>query len=100
VNLVGGLRLDDPALDLGLAAAIISSLEDAPVKEKLVVIGELGLSGEVRAVSYADRRVAEARKLGFTEVVLPKRNYAGLKVEGVKLHPIERLTELPGLTLT
>ena len=100
VNLVGGLRLDDPALDLGLAAAIISSLEDAPIKEKLVVIGELGLSGEVRAVSYAERRVAEARKLGFTEVVLPKRNHAGLKVDGIKLHPIERLTELPGLTLT
>lgn len=99
INLVGGLRLEDPALDLGLAAAVISSLEDAPVKEKLVVIGELGLSGEVRAVSHIEHRVAEAKKLGFTEIILPKRNRAGLKLDGLTLRSIERLDELPKLAL-
>ncbi|MFH2055669.1 MAG: magnesium chelatase domain-containing protein, partial [bacterium] len=99
INLVGGLRLEDPALDLGLAAAVISSLEDVPIKEKLVVIGELGLSGEVRAVSYVEHRVAEAKKLGFTEIILPKRNRSGLKLDGVKLHGIERLADLPALAL-
>jgi predicted ATP-dependent serine protease len=54
----------------------------------------------VRAVSHAERRVAEAKKLGFTEIILPKRNRAGLKLDGVKLHGIERLADLPALALT
>ncbi len=95
VNLAGGLKLDDPALDLGLMAALISSIEEIPILPKTVIIGEVGLSGEVRAVPYIERRVAEAAKLGFERVVLPKKNLRGLKsTRQLALVGIEKLSEL------
>ena len=76
VNVVGGLRLDEPAADLAVAMSLISSLKDKPIREDTVVFGEIGLAGELRSVSHADLRIAEAARLGFTRCVLPKH---GLK---------------------
>lgn len=71
VNVAGGLRLEEPAVDLGVAVAVASALRNRPADHRTVYIGELGLGGEVRSVSQLDRRIAEARKLGFARVVCP-----------------------------
>ena len=74
LNITGGIRVEDPAIDLGLAAAIISSHEDMPVPFKTCFAGELGLSGEVRAVNRVEQRIAEAQKLGFEQIFISKYN--------------------------
>lgn len=79
VNLAGGIRIQEPAVDLGMVMAIISSFKNRPVDESTVVFGEVGLSGEVRAVSLAEQRLQEAVKLGFTTCVIPKANADMLK---------------------
>lgn len=71
VNVVGGLRLDEPSADLAVAMSLISSLKDTPIREDTVVFGEIGLAGELRSVSHADLRIGEAARLGFTRCVLP-----------------------------
>jgi DNA repair protein RadA/Sms len=78
VNLVGGIALDEPAVDLGIVAAATSSFRNIPINEHTVVFGELGLAGEVRAVSQAAVRVREAARMGFKRIVLPKSNITGL----------------------
>jgi DNA repair protein RadA/Sms len=75
INIVGGLRLDEPAADLAVAIALVSSLKDNVVDEKLLAFGEIGLAGEIRAVSNAEQRVAEASRLGFKRCILPKQNF-------------------------
>ncbi len=72
VNIAGGMKMNEPALDLSIIMALVSSLKDRPVDEKTVVFGEVGLSGEVRAVSMAEQRVNEAMKLGFEACILPQ----------------------------
>ena len=74
VNVAGGIRLEEPATDLALALALASSFRDKPLPPDLVAIGEVGLGGELRPVSQAERRVAEARRLGFRRAILPKRS--------------------------
>ncbi len=74
INIVGGLRLDEPAADLAIAMALTSSLKDTPLSDQAVAFGEIGLSGEIRAVSHAESRVSEAARLGFTRCVLPAAN--------------------------
>ncbi|MBE9668076.1 DNA repair protein RadA [Mucilaginibacter boryungensis] len=74
LNITGGIRVEDPAIDLGLAAAIISSHEDMPIPFKTCFAGELGLSGEVRAVNRVEQRIAEAEKLGFEQIFISKYN--------------------------
>jgi DNA repair protein RadA/Sms len=71
VNVAGGVRIDEPAADLGMAASIASSLKDTPVEPRSVAVGEIGLGGELRAVSQMEKRISEAVKLGFTRVVVP-----------------------------
>lgn len=89
VNLAGGMRIVEPAIDLGVAMAVASSFKNRVIEDKTIVFGEIGLSGEVRGVSMAGQRVAEAAKLGFTTCVLPKVNVgqvkapAGMQVIGV-----------------
>lgn len=89
VNIAGGVRMSEPAMDLGLVLAIISSYKDVPIPDQTIVFGEVGLSGEVRAVSMAQQRVQEAKKLGFTRVILPEsslgqiRNVTGIELVGV-----------------
>ena len=78
VNVVGGLRLDEPAVDLAVAMSLISSLKDKPIREDTVVFGEIGLAGELRSVSHGDLRIAEAARLGFTRCVLPKHGIKSL----------------------
>ncbi len=72
VNIAGGIRMNEPAIDLGIVLAIISSYKEKPIDEKTICFGEVGLSGEVRAVSMAEQRVLEAKKLGFETCILPK----------------------------
>jgi len=74
LNVVGGLRIDEPAADAAIATALISSLKDIPVPSDLIVAGEIGLSGEVRAVSCAEQRAKEAERIGFSRIALPKRS--------------------------
>ncbi len=79
VNLAGGIRQTEPAIDLGVALAVLSSYRNAPVGDKIVAFGEVGLSGEVRAVTLAESRVNEAAKLGFTTCILPASCLKGIK---------------------
>ncbi len=74
LNVVGGLRVDEPAVDLAVAIALISSLKDTPVRDDTVVFGEIGLAGELRSVSHIEQRVSESFRLGFTRCVLPAHN--------------------------
>ena len=78
VNAAGGVRLEEPSIDLGTAVAIASSLRDVPVGQRDVVVGEVGLGGEIRGVSQIEKRVREAEKLGFTRCVISARNTKGL----------------------
>lgn len=71
VNIAGGLRITEPAIDLGIVMAVVSSFKNRPIDDKLIAFGEIGLSGEVRAVSMAENRVAEAKKLGFKTCIVP-----------------------------
>ncbi len=92
VNVIGGLRLDEPAADLGLVLAIASNFKNKPLSPKLAAFGEVGLTGEIRAVSQAERRVIEAAKLGFETIILPHNNLRSLKnIEGVKVIGVRNL---------
>ena len=90
VNIAGGIKMNEPAVDLGIVLAIVSSYKNRPLDEKTIVFGEVGLSGEVRAVNMPEQRVAEAKKLGFTTCILPEasvkmvKSIKGIRVIGVK----------------
>ena len=91
VNVVGGLRLDEPAVDLAVAMALVSSLKDTPIREDTMVIGEIGLAGEIRSVSNMEARIGEAVRLGFTRCVIPSHGLQklssvpdGAEIVGVK----------------
>lgn len=79
VNLAGGMKLGEPAIDLGVVLSIVSSYKNKVVEEGMLIFGEVGLSGEVRGVSMAENRVREAEKLGFTSCLMPKANVAGIQ---------------------
>lgn len=94
VNIAGGMKLSEPAMDLAIILALISSYKDRPVDPSTVIFGEVGLSGEVRAVSMADHRVYEAKKLGFTTCVLPRLCMEKLKpVKGIRLIGVANVRE-------
>jgi DNA repair protein RadA/Sms len=94
VNVAGGIRVDEPAVDLGIAVSIISSLRDVPVDSQTVAVGEIGLSGEVRAVHQIEKRVQEAAKLGFQRIVVPKNNLKGLtNTKGIETIGVEQVDE-------
>lgn len=90
VNLAGGMKLQEPALDLGICLAVISSFKNKPIDSSVVAFGEVGLSGEVRSVSMTEQRVMEAKKLGFKTIILPKayenklKDTKGLEIIGVR----------------
>lgn len=94
VNVAGGLKIDDPGIDLGIAASILSSYQNIALGSKQVFIGEIGLSGEIRSVSRIDQRVAEAAKLGFEEVILSSKSIKGLTKSGIKLQGVDTIVEL------
>lgn len=84
LNVIGGLQIDEPASDLGIALALISSLTNKIIPDDLIAIGELGLSGECRGIANSEQRVREAARLGFTQVILP-------------VHNVQNCTEIPGI---
>ncbi|MCJ8210592.1 DNA repair protein RadA [Mucilaginibacter sp. RS28] len=85
LNITGGIRVEDPAIDLGLAAAIISSHEDIPIPVKTCFAGEIGLSGEIRAVNRVEQRIAEAQKLGFERIFISKYNLPSARQDKQRL---------------
>ena len=94
VNIAGGLRMNEPALDLAIVMAVISSLKDRPVNPRTIIFGEVGLAGEVRAVPMAEQRVNEAKKLGFETCILPKTSLDKMrKMEGIRLVGVENIRE-------
>ena len=94
VNIAGGIRMNEPAIDLGLVLAIVSSYREKPISDKIICFGEVGLSGEVRAVSMAQQRIQEAKKLGFEICILPKVCLTPeLKVPGMKLCGVSNVGE-------
>ena len=94
VNIAGGIKMNEPAIDLGICLAIASSSRDVVVDDRLLAFGEVGLSGEVRAVSMAEQRVAEAKKLGFDRVILPKVCQKSVeKIQGIQKLYVETVRE-------
>jgi DNA repair protein RadA/Sms len=81
VNIVGGMQAEEPGVDLGIMVAAVSNFKDKPVDPKTVVIGEVGLGGEVRAVSQAEKRIKEAARLGFKRAIVSHYNLRGLKLK-------------------
>ncbi|MDQ1265415.1 MAG: hypothetical protein QG635_565 [Bacteroidota bacterium] len=93
VNIAGGVYLSDPSIDLAIASALVSSHRDIPLDPRTVIIGEIGLTGEVRSVSAVLQRINEAEKLGFSSIVLPKSNIDKLGKEFIiELIPVERIS--------
>jgi DNA repair protein RadA/Sms len=94
VNVAGGIRIDEPAADLGFASSIVSSLRDVPVDSQTVAIGEIGLGGEIRTIAYCDKRVQEAAKLGFKKIVIPQSNAKKMKSSnGITIVGVETIQE-------
>ena len=98
VNIAGGIRMNEPAIDLGIVMALVSSYRNRPVDEKTIVFGEVGLSGEVRAVNMPEQRVAEAKKLGFETCILPQVCMKMVKdINGIRLIGVKSVNEAVGM---
>ncbi len=94
MNVAGGVKIDEPSADLSIAAAAASSFLDKPVPHRTIVIGEIGLTGEIRAVSHIDQRISEAKKMGFTKCVIPASNAKRTtQSEGIEVAGILNLSE-------
>lgn len=97
INIVGGLRLDEPAADLAVALALVSNLLDKPIGEDVVAIGEVGLGGELRSVSHIQSRVKECGRLGFKTIIIPKssmRNIQSKNFEGIEIRGAANINEV------
>lgn len=98
VNIAGGVKIDEPAIDLGIATSITSSLRDVPVDSSSVAVGEIGLGGEIRTVGQIEKRVQEAAKLGFKRIIVPQNNLKGIKgngeIEVIGVDRIEKALEV------
>jgi DNA repair protein RadA/Sms len=90
MNVAGGIKVDEPAVDLGIVSAVASSFLDKPISGNAVVLGEVGLTGEVRAVGHIEIRIAECKKMGFARCIIPENNLkragdvSGIEIVGVK----------------
>ncbi len=85
LNIAGGIKIEDPAIDLAVLCALLSSYEDKPLPQSICFVGEIGLSGEIRAVNRVDQRIAEAEKLGFEKIIISKYNSKGLDKQNFKI---------------
>lgn len=96
LNIAGGIRVDDPAIDLAIIAAVLSSTEDMAIDNNICFAGEVGLSGEIRAVSRVESRISEAEKLGFEKIMISKYNLKGIDLKKLKIEivPVSRVTEV------
>ena len=98
VNIAGGIKMNEPAIDLGIVMALVSSYRNRPIDEKTIVFGEVGLSGEVRAVNMPEQRVAEAKKLGFETCILPEVSLKMVKeIQGIRLVGVKTVNEAIGI---
>ena len=95
LNIAGGLRVTDMAMDLSVIAAVLSSNVDTPIETGWCMAGEVGLSGEVRPVNRIEQRIAEAEKLGFNHIILPQYNMQGFnrKKYTIEMHPVKKVEE-------
>ena len=93
VNAVGGVRIGEPAADLAVSLAVVSSLTDKPIPSKVAAFGEIGLAGEVRPATLGQERLKEAAKLGFEKVIVPKANAPKGKIAGVEVLAVERIDQ-------
>jgi DNA repair protein RadA/Sms len=91
VNAVGGVKLIEPAVDLAVALAVVSSLRNKPIPHRLAVFGEIGLAGEIRPVQRGQERLKEAAKLGFTQALCPKANLPKGKIPGIEVEGVASL---------
>ena len=94
LNITGGIRVDDPAIDLAVVAAILSSNNDAALTENYCFAGEVGLSGEIRPVQRLEQRIVEAEKLGFDTIIISKQNKFNLKTKNIQILKLSRIEEL------
>jgi len=93
LNVIGGFRIDETSADLAIALAIASSLVDFEIPSDLLVIGEIGLSGEIRAVSFVEKRIAEAKKLGFKKIMIPGRNVLKTKFDNIEIIKVKSVSQ-------
>jgi DNA repair protein RadA/Sms len=101
VNIAGGIRITETAGDLAVCVAIASSLTEKVIDNQTIVIGEVGLGGEIRSVGHIEKRIQEAEKLGFKSVIIPSGNSKGLKISGkIKFHSVENLKQAIDITLS
>lgn len=92
LNMAGGIRITEPAIDLAVCCSIVSSLLDKVIDDDTVIFGEVGLGGEVRSVSHIDKRIQEAEKLGFKSILIPSYNYKPAKNSAIKIIPVENIS--------
>lgn len=98
INVAGGLRIDETAIDLGLCAAIVTGRSDTPIPSDMIFIGEVGLGGELRNVSQLEKRLTEAKKLGFNTAIVPKNSLRGVKKpEGMAVLGVSSIAEAMNL---
>jgi len=100
INVIGGLKINEPAIDLAVAVAVASSFRDLPVAPELALIGEIGLSGELRRVAQLERRLSEAAKLGFTRAIYPPSAKKPQLPKGMQGMSVRTLQEAIGASLT
>ena len=95
LNIAGGLRVTDPALDLSVIAAVLSSNVDTPIDPGVAMAGEVGLSGEIRPVSRIEQRISEAQRLGFTRILVPHHNMSSIDKKNytIEIVPVRRVAE-------
>lgn len=100
LNIAGGIKIEEPSIDLAAAMSICSSFKDSPIDPDMLILGEIGLSGEIRTISFIDRRIQEAAKLGFKKIVLPKSNLKGFKKNGIlEFIPVENIGDAINATM-
>lgn len=93
VNIAGGLKITEPSLDLGIICAIASSFKNIPVNSKTVIMGEVGLTGEVRGITMAEQRIIESKKMGFKKCIISKANVKGINIDGIELIGVENVAQ-------
>jgi DNA repair protein RadA/Sms len=95
MNVAGGVKVVEPAVDMAIVAAVASSFLDKPIADATVVVGEIGLTGEVRAIGQVDTRISESRKMGFTRCLVPQSNLKRLPdMEGIEISGVKTVAEV------
>lgn len=100
INVVGGIKINEPSIDLGIVMSIASSFRNIPIDGNVAITGEVGLTGEIRAVSFIEKRIAECKKLGFTKIIIPRSNYEAVKdIKGIDICPVDSVRQAINIVL-